>query len=189
VQNILIGIVAFLAGVAVMFFGGQGGGDNGGVKPQQMADAVHTVLEANRTVYTQKIINRLSKVEKVIQASEHWEDEKALLLPAQMFSAGSLLVQKKHSGFSYALLSEWPINAQNMPKTEAEKNGLKAIRETGNAFYTDETLGNQNYFTAVYPDKAISPACVDCHNDHKDSPRKDFKLNEIMGGIVIRIPL
>ncbi len=189
-QNILIGIVAFIAGVALMFFiGGQGGGDNGGVKPQQMADAVHTVLEADRTVYTRKIINRLAKVEKVIRASEHWEDEKALLLPAQMFRAGSELVQKQNSGFSYALLSEWPINAQNKPKTGAEKEGLKTVRETGKPFYKEETLGKQNYFTAVYPDKAVSPACVDCHNEHKDSPRSDFKLNEIMGGVVIRIPL
>jgi hypothetical protein len=191
VPNILIGIVAFLAGVGVMFFvgGGQGGGESGGVKPHQMADAVYTVLEADRTVYTQKIVNRLSKVEKVIKATEHWEDEKALLLPAQMFRAASELVQKKNSGFSYALLSEWPINAQNKPKTDGEAQGLKEVRETGKPFYTEETLGKQKYFTAVYPDKAVSPACVDCHNEHKDSPRTDFKLNEIMGGVVIRIPL
>ncbi|MGH8865829.1 MAG: c-type heme family protein, partial [Burkholderiales bacterium] len=39
------------------------------------------------------------------------------------------------------------------------------------------------------PDKAVAEACVTCHNNHKDSPRSDFKLNDIMGGIVIRIPL
>jgi hypothetical protein len=30
---------------------------------------------------------------------------------------------------------------------------------------------------------------VSCHNQHKDSPRKDFKLNDVMGGVVIRIPI
>ena len=45
------------------------------------------------------------------------------------------------------------------------------------------------YFTAVYADTAVAPACVSCHNAHKDSPRNDFELGETMGGGVIRIPL
>jgi hypothetical protein len=35
----------------------------------------------------------------------------------------------------------------------------------------------------------VSPVCISCHNEHKDSPRKDFKLGDVMGGVVIRIPL
>ncbi len=53
----------------------------------------------------------------------------------------------------------------------------------------EEKLGNQKYFTAVYADTAVAQACVSCHNEHKDSPRKDFKLKDVMGGVVIRIPI
>ncbi|EDN65962.1 adenylate/guanylate cyclase [Beggiatoa sp. PS] len=147
-------------------------------------------MEADRTVYTQKIINRLTQEEKVIKASEHWKEEKALLLPAQMFRAGSEEVQKKGGGFSYALLSQWPINKQNKAKTDLEKQGLQAIiDDPDKPFYGTETLGNKTYFTAFYQDKAVSQACVACHNNHQDSPRTDFELNEIMGGVVIRIPI
>ena len=52
-----------------------------------------------------------------------------------------------------------------------------------------ETLGGQKYFTAVYADTAVAPVCVSCHNDHKDSPKRDFKLGDVMGGVVIRIPV
>ena len=38
-------------------------------------------------------------------------------------------------------------------------------------------------------DRAVAPACVTCHNDHKDSPKRDFKLNDVMGGVVLRIPI
>lgn len=192
-MNFVIAIVAFILGAAITFFvaGGNGsGGEVSKVTPQQMADAVHTVLEADRTVYTQKIVNRLTQEEKVIKASEHWKDDKALLLPAQMFREGSEIVQKKGSGFTYALLSEWPINAQNEPKTDAETEGLRAVVDNPEQpFYKEETLGNKRYFTAVYPDKAVAQACVACHNNHKDTPRKDFKLGDVMGGVVIRIPL
>ena len=56
-------------------------------------------------------------------------------------------------------------------------------------YYGEEILGGQKYFTAVYPDIAVSKACVTCHNDHLDSPKKDFKIGDTMGGLVIRIPI
>ncbi|MEQ1847248.1 MAG: DUF3365 domain-containing protein, partial [Nitrospira sp.] len=31
--------------------------------------------------------------------------------------------------------------------------------------------------------------CVTCHNSHPLSPKQDFKLNDVMGGIAITIPL
>ncbi len=161
-----------------------------GISPKAMADALHSVMEADRTVYTKYIIQRLAKKEKVIKASEHWEDDKALVLPAQMFRYGSELVAEKDPGFSYSLLSLWPVNAQNKPKTDIEKKGLEFISANpGQNYYGEEALGDKTYFTAVYPDVAVAEACTSCHNDHKDSPRSDFQLGEVMGGVVIRIPV
>ena len=161
-----------------------------GITPKRMADGLHAVMASDRSVYTKNVIQRLAKKEKVIKASEHFEDDKALPLPAQMFRMGAETVAKKTSDFSYSLLSEWPINKQNAPKTPIEKEGLAYIgKNVGENFYGEEELGGKKYFTAVYPDPAVAPACVDCHNEHKDSPRKDFKMGEVMGGVVIRIPL
>ena len=166
-------------------------GESGnGVSPQAMADAIHTVLEADRTAYTRLIVNRLANEEKIIEASEQWKEEKALLLPAQMFRAGAELSQERGADFSYALLSLWPINKQNKPQTEVEKAGLQYIVDhPGENYYGEETLGGARYYTAVYPDVAVAEACITCHNDHKDSPRTDFELGDVMGGVVIRIPL
>ena len=162
----------------------------GRVTPQAMADAVHAVIEADRTVYTRNIVNRLHIEEKIIEADEHWKDEKALPLPSQMLRMGSELVAEKDIGVSYALLSLWPINKQNGAKTQAEKTGLRYIADhPGKNYYTEEDLGGTSYFTAVYPDKAVAEACVSCHNHHKDTPKRDFKLDDVMGGVVVRIAL
>jgi hypothetical protein len=161
-----------------------------GVTSKQMADALHAVMEADRTVYTRTVVNRLQNEEKIITASEHWQDEKALPLPAQMFRMGAELAAEKSSDFSYALLSLWPVNTQNVPKTEVEKAGLQfVVDNTGQNFYAEEELGGKTYFTAVYPDVAIAQACVTCHNAHQDSPRSDFKMGDVMGGVVVRIPI
>lgn len=156
---------------------------------KDIADSLHVIMDSDRTVYTRLIVNRLQNDEKVIKASEHWKDDKALVLPAQMFRYGSEMVQEKGAGFSYALLSDWAVNKQNAPKTAVEKEGVAAVGKTGTAFYKEETLGGKKFFTAVYPDKAIAKACVSCHNDHKDSPRRDFKMGDVMGAVVLRLPM
>lgn len=162
-----------------------------GISPQKFADAVHAVMKADRTVYTKKVVNRLQNEEQVIKASEHWEDDKTLPLPAQMFRMGAEMVSKdKAAGFTYALLSTWPINKQNKPSTDVEKKGLEFIvTKNGENFYAEETLGGKKYFTAVYPDVGVAEACIKCHNEHKDTPRSDFKLGDVMGGVVVRVPL
>jgi hypothetical protein len=160
------------------------------VTPQQMADALHAVMEADRTVYTRMVVNRLQNDEKVITASEHWQDDKALPLPAQMFRMGAEMAAQKNADFTYALLSQWPVNKQNVAKTDAEKAGLASVAtDAKKNYYTEETLGDKKYFTAVYPDVAVAPACINCHNSHKDSPRSDFKMGDVMGGVVVRIPI
>jgi hypothetical protein len=147
-------------------------------------------MESDRTVYTQRVVNRLQNEEQVIKASEHFEDDKALPLPAQMFRFGAEKVAEKTKTFSYSLLSLWPVNKQNGPRTDIEKDGLKFVAENkGKNYYGEETLGGQKYFTAVYADTAVAKACVSCHNEHLDSPRSDFKLGDVMGGVVIRLPI
>lgn len=163
--------------------------ESAGWSYKEIADSLHMIMESDRTIYTRLIVNRLQNKEKVIKASEHWEDDKALVLPAQMFRYGSEMVQEKGAGFTYALLSEWPINSQNAAVTDVEKEGLAAIGKSKKPYYSEETLGGKKYFTAVYPDKAVAPACITCHNAHKDSPRTDFKMGEVMGGVVLRLPM
>ncbi|MBI2311001.1 MAG: DUF3365 domain-containing protein [Betaproteobacteria bacterium] len=156
---------------------------------KEIADALHAIMESDRTVYTRNVVNRLQNEEKVIKASEHWKDDKALPLPAQMFRYGAEMVAEKNAGFTYSLLSLWPVNKQNAAKTAVEKEGLEAVAKSGQPYYKEETLGGKKYYTAVYPDKAVAKACIACHNDHKDTPRRDFKMGDVMGGVVLRIPM
>jgi hypothetical protein len=160
----------------------------GGVTERDFADGLHTVLSADREIYTRQVVNRLQNEDKVLKAGEHWKDDKLLPLPAQMFRMGAERAREKTKSFSYALLSLWPINKQNGPRTDAEKAGLKAVADQpAQNSYADESLNGVPYLTAIYPDVAVSEACVNCHNNHQDSPRHDYKLGEVMGAVVIRV--
>ncbi|CAA0121385.1 Uncharacterised protein [BD1-7 clade bacterium] len=163
-----------------------------GIEPSVYTDSLFAVMKADRTNYTKLIIQRLGpNGAGVIKPDEHWKDlDNGALLPAQMFRAGAEAVSDLTTDFTYSLQSIWPINAQNAPKTPMEKEGLEFIaKNPGENFYGKETLGDVTYFTAVYPDVAVSEACTKCHNEHKDSPKTDFQIGEVMGGVVIRVPL
>lgn len=163
-----------------------------GIEPSVYTDSLFAVMKADRTNYTKLVVKRLGPAgADAIKPDEHWEDiPNGTLLPAQMFRAGAEAVAEMTDDFTYSLQSIWPINSQNAPKTDMEKKGLEYIAANpGENFYGEETLGGVTYYTAVYPDVAVSDACTTCHNEHKDSPKTDFKLGEVMGGVVIRVPL
>ncbi len=161
-----------------------------GVSYAKVADMLYQVMSANREVYTRVVVQRLTVDEKILTASEHFEDDAGLPLPSQMFRFVSEAVLDNTEDFSYSLLSLHPINKKNGPATDLERQGLEYVADNpGENFYGEEELGGERYFSAVYPDYAVVEACVQCHNNHKDSPRTDLELGEVMGGIVIRIPM
>ena len=171
------------------------------VSARRAADMVHAALAADRAVYTREVVQRLTAVQKVrvldpergeapLEAREDWKTQHgALPLPAQMFRMGAESVIKQESGLSYLLLSPWPINKQNRARTDVEERGLEAVTRSREPLYGSEDLGGRPYFVAIYPDVAVSPACVACHNAHPDSPRRDFAEEDVMGAVVVRFPL
>ena len=147
-------------------------------KPQEMADALHAVIAADREVYARYFDAAAGN------AMTNFP------VPAHLLRQASEAVQTKGAEFHYVLRSLWPINPKNAPETAIEKTGLQFVLEhPDSTYYSEESLGGRRYFTAVYPDKASVPSCANCHNAHEASPRKDFKTGDIMGGLVVRVPL
>ena len=47
------------------------------ISPETVADYVHAIIEADRTVYTTHIVKRMQE-KGIVSAAEHWEQENAL---------------------------------------------------------------------------------------------------------------
>ena len=160
-----------------------------GIPPEKVADFVHAVLDADRTIYTNQVVNRM-QAKGIVSATEHWEHENALPLPAQFLQHSGKLVAESGRGIRYRLISLWPIYQRNSPATELERRALESFAHTPDRPFTGiVTSGRKQYFQAIYSDRASSSACVTCHNSHPLSPKRDFALNDVMGGMTITIPL
>lgn len=156
---------------------------------EKVADYIHAVIEADRQNYTTHVVERM-QAKNIVVASENWAEKNTLPLPAQFLMESDRLIEKKMAvGIRYRLISLWPINKQHGAVTEFEKSALGVLLtnparpQTG---FVD--IGGRRYYQAVYADVAGSQACLGCHNAHPDSPKRNFKLNDVMGGIVISIP-
>lgn len=176
-----------------------------GIAPEVVVDYIHTALAADRTAYTKHVVNRAKKLEGKkkdkgvleIEATEGWQSTDGIPLPAQMFRLGSEIAAEyaDDSGlsFSYNLISPWNINDSQAPKNDFEKKAMDEMIKTGEPYKGYQEVGGQSYFSAVYPDKAVAEACITCHNTHpihlERYPDKQFVMGEVMGGIVINLPI
>jgi hypothetical protein len=156
---------------------------------ETVADYLYAVIEADREVYTRHVVERMQS-KGVVVASENWEEKNTLPLPAQFLMESGRVTARKGLGIQYRLISLWPINKRNVASSEFEKIGLGTILTHPTKPYTGFVKeGGARYFQAVYPDLAVAQACIGCHNSHPDSPKRDFKINDVMGAIVISIPV
>ena len=160
-----------------------------GIPPETVANYVHAVIEADRTIYSRHVVDRM-QAKGIVTATENWEGQNTLPLPAQFLIDAARLVGKKENGIRYRLVSLWPIYERNAPATDFERQALEAVAKQPAKPHTGYVEnGRRRYFQAVYSDVAQTQACVGCHNNHPNSPRRDWQLNDVMGGIVITLPL
>ena len=160
-----------------------------GISPEKVADYVHAIIQADRTIYTTLVVTRMQD-KHIVNATEHWEQDNALPLPAQFLQHSGKMVAESGRGIRYRLIGLSPIYQRNAPATDFERNALAALAKQPDRPVTGiVSSGKKQFFQAIYPDRAVSAACVSCHNNHPLSPKRDFKTNDVMGAIAITIPL
>ncbi len=158
------------------------------IPARTVASYLHAIIEADRTFYTQHIVERMEAM-LIVTASEKWRKDQTLPLPVQFLREASKSLHVQGTPFRYRLVSLWPLNPQNAPSSPSEQTALEQVVEYGEVVEKEVMIDGKRYFKAIYPDRAVSRACVSCHNSHPEGPKRDFKLNDVMGGLVIQVPL
>jgi hypothetical protein len=153
---------------------------NAAISPQNQADALHFVIAADREMY----VRALAAATAGAKPGESWPS------PCELLRRAGESIQSKGAEFSYALRSLHSLDPRNEPQTELEQKGLEFIASHPAETYSgQEMLGGRRYFTVVYPDLPATASCVDCHNRRSPSASPRHQVGEIMGGIVVRVPL
>jgi methyl-accepting chemotaxis protein len=157
---------------------------------RQTAQAIGAQIAAERATYTDKVVTKLlsENADVTFADMKHVGDPKALPLPASFVHLTSNLVNAR--GFDTVdLLSLWNINPDKKPGTDDVRKALEDVAR--NPDQAEEILleGKDPRLVSVTADIASAQGCVDCHNRHPDSKRHDFRVGDVMGGLVVSIPL
>ena len=172
--------------VLALMIGGLGSalGQGGETSAELAVKYILATVKAFRTVYSHGIVQQVKKAG--VQPKENWmEDDHAIMLPFQLVKLAGLEIKGEFKDVEVGIVSLTPIYTSNFPQTPAEANALK--RMAADPTHKVVTFADGNQFKGLAADFAIEQTCVDCHNHHPSSTRRDFKKGDLMGALVVRL--
>ncbi|GAA4970404.1 hypothetical protein GCM10023315_20320 [Algibacter aquimarinus] len=152
---------------------------------EEVLEMVSKENDVTRTLYTKAIVGGGKK--QGMKFDEDWrkDDVEAGPLPALFLRGVATSIKKSPVPLGLYLGSDFPVNAANkfVGKQAELFEQIKEDRKP--QFFYEE---DQKLHTAMFADVAGAAACVTCHNDHKQSPKKDWKLGDVMGATTWQYP-
>lgn len=143
----------------------------------RLFDSVNAINQAARDVYTRDIVGPGLKLG--LKFDEDWQQPgvEAGPLPALFLRLTAAKLEAMPIRLGLYLGSDAPINKSNLFDAGQLQQFITLKDSRQPVFAEQEGYGQ----IAMYPDIAAAAPCVSCHNDHRDSPKVDWKLNDVMG--------
>lgn len=148
----------------------------------------HQIM-ADRQYYASVVVPRVKDLGGTL-GPDYREVHGRFPLPATFVREASEITASFHNGFTANLISPWPINKDKGLKDRFQQDAFAYLaRNQTEQFIRTDTLEGRTVMRVLTADLASAQSCVTCHNGHPQSPRHDFKLNDVMGGLEIVMPM
>ena len=156
----------------------------------QNARLTSDALKEFNEYYTSEVVGRIT--DRGIQVTHDYAGKKnAIPLPATMSVELADRISQKGAGMRIRLYSDHPFpwRKEGGPKDGFQVEALRELRSAPDRpFYRLEDLSGRRslrYATASRMEKK----CVDCHNNLKESPKRDWKEGEVVGVYEVSLPV
>jgi adenylate cyclase len=148
------------------------------VPVRRMFELVAAENSVVRALYTKEIVG--PGLAAGLAFDEDWRraDVEAGPLPALFLRSMAQLLERSPVPLSLFLGSDLPIRAENKFSGIQNANFVQVRATRAPVFFIDPS---STRYTAMFPDLASAQACVSCHNEHPDSPKIDWALDDVMG--------
>ncbi len=140
---------------------------------------------AARALWTEEIVDRGKAVG--LAFDEHWRDANvdAGPLPALFLRETARALERSGLQLGLFLGSRFPISTANR-FTGPQQARFDALEGSGEPqVFFDPTTRLE---TAMFADRAVVAACARCHNEHADSPKRDWEVGAVMGATTWMYP-
>ena len=153
------------------------------------AHSIAAQVMADRQYYGAVVVPRVGDLKGSLGA-DYRDVHGRFPLPATFVREVSEQLGRSGDGYVTRLISPWPINKEMGPKDSFENDGFASLAHSpGDPFVRTDTVEGRAVMRVLMADVATSTSCVSCHNAHPQSPKRDFHLYDVMGGLEVIIPM
>ena len=153
------------------------------------AKLITNAITSFRTLYTSEVIETIQ--DHGIKITHDYKRGKSIPLPATLAIMIGERIGNSGSGVRSDLYSPFPFpwRKEGGLKDDYSKRAWGNLSTTGkNSYFEFTTLNAEKVLRFSSADR-MRDACINCHNNHKDSPKKDWKTGDLRGLLEISIPL
>lgn len=150
---------------------------------ERVFDTVNDINAKARQIYTEEIVGAGKAAG--LAFDEDWREDavEAGPLPALFLRTTAARLERDPVELGLFLGSDQPINASNVFIGE-QLAQFELLKIDGRPRYA---RGEGTMF-GMYADVASAQACVTCHNEHRDTPKADWRLGDVMGATTWTYP-
>ncbi|MDQ6952751.1 MAG: methyl-accepting chemotaxis protein [Mariprofundaceae bacterium] len=154
-----------------------------------LVSVASTQIIADRAYYTKNIVGKLKHEWPGFKISRDYAGIKnAIPLPATFLREVSASLGKD-VGYSYNLLGKYNLNKNNGLKTDFDHEAWAALSQHPNQSFSKLTqMGDKLWIKHATAD-VTKQGCIACHNSNPASAKRDFKVGDLMGMLVMRTPV
>ncbi len=146
-----------------------------------------------RGYYVKSVIKKVKGNETGLKISyDHKTMDDAIPLPATLIHDMSELLSKKgEDNIKLKLYSDFPFpNRKDRKLDSFGQEALAFFKATPDqSFVKQDSVGGQEVVRVAVADKMVAQACVNCHNSRVDTPKNDWKLNDVRGVLEVISPI
>lgn len=145
-----------------------------------------------RTLYTSEVVIAAEKHGMTI-SHDYAQQENAIPLPATMSILLGKRIGELSSGVISRLYSPYPFpwrknNGGGLPDQFARDAWAAFESDPSSSFIHFENINGKESIRYAVPD-LMRASCVQCHNNHPDTPKSNWKENDVRGVLEIILPV
>ena len=141
-------------------------------------------ITSMRKLYTKSVVSLANKSDVTISMTPESEEHPAMPYPATFMRMVNEDA-RNYSEIVVEIISEFPINKQNMLTTVLDMEANEALKKNSNDLYMKaEEIDNKMTLTFYSSDLATDQSCVDCHITSKNL----YEVGDLLGIRRYRVP-
>lgn len=148
----------------------------------RQSDEISRIINDMRNFYASDVVGRVMAQHEAIPTNNYKDVPSGIPIPATLSIELGNLISKRNDAVKYRFVSDYPFAKRSKHDLDDfETFALRTLRE-------DPSLPLVKVEGSIFDRsiRLISPvlmaqACVNCHNTHPESPKKDWKVGDVRG--------